>query len=190
MSYYKEKTAIVEKGARVGRGTKIWRFSHIMKGARVGGNCKIGQNVFIGEGVRIGDKVKVQNNVSVYSGVILEDGVFCGPSVVFTNVKKPRSLHPVDGKYSQTLVKKEATIGANATIICGVVIGRCAFIGAGSVITRDVPDYAVAYGNPARMRGWICGCGEKIAFGKRTGICLCGRCGRKYKKAKDKVISG
>lgn len=180
MGYYKTKTAVVEKGASVGKGTRIWHFSHIMKGARVGANCTIGQNVFIGKGVRIGNNVKVQNNVSVYSGVTLEDGVFCGPSVVFTNVKKPRSLYPVNGKYDRTLIRREAAIGANATVVCGTVIGTRAFVGAGSVVTRDVPDYALVYGNPARPAGWICGCGEKITFRKGNRKALCSRCRLKY----------
>lgn len=187
MGYYRDKTAIVEKGAKISKGTEIWHFSHITKGAAIGKECKIGQNVFIGENVKIGNNVKIQNNVSVYSGVLLEDGVFCGPSAVFTNVKKPRSLYPVNKNYEKTLVKKGATIGANATVVCGVNIGRCAFIGAGSVVTKDVPDFALVYGNPAKFKKWICECGRDITFSDKSRVCICSTCRSKYRKIKQGI---
>jgi UDP-2-acetamido-3-amino-2,3-dideoxy-glucuronate N-acetyltransferase len=154
-----------------------------MPNVSIGKNCTIGQNVFIGENVNIGNNVKLQNNVSVYDGVTLEDDVFCGPSCVFTNIKGPRSHISQRGKYVPTLVKKGATIGANATIICGNTVGRYAFIGAGSVVTKDVPDYALIYGNPARVNGWVCECGAKIDFDKTSGA-RCSQCGKEYRKRK------
>jgi len=179
-SVFIHKSSYVDKNAKIGKGTQIWYFSHIAKGAKVGKDCKVGQNVFIGEGVRVGNNVKIQNNVCVYSGVTLEDGVFCGPSMVFTNVKKPRSLYPVNKKYDKTLVNKGATIGANATIVCGITIGRCAFVGAGSVVTKDVPDFALVYGNPAKLKGWICKCGKTIITSKRNRIYACSSCRKKH----------
>jgi len=149
-------TAVVDSGVEVKVGTRIWHFTHVMPGARIGKNCTLGQNVFIGANVLIGDGVKIQNNVSIYEGVTLEDGVFCGPSCVFTNVKWPRAACPVSpAQYARTVVKRGATIGANATIVCGVTIGEEAFIGAGAVVTKDVPAGTVVYGNPARIRGSI-----------------------------------
>jgi UDP-2-acetamido-3-amino-2,3-dideoxy-glucuronate N-acetyltransferase len=160
--FFVHETSVVEEPCQIGKGTKIWHFSHIMPGASIGDNCVIGQNVFIGKGVRIGNNVKIENNVSVFEGVMLEDDVFCGPSCVFTNVINPRSFVSRKHEFKPTLVKKGATMGANATIICGNTVGCYAFIGAGSVVTRDVPDYAMVYGNPARIQGWVCRCGTKL----------------------------
>jgi UDP-2-acetamido-3-amino-2,3-dideoxy-glucuronate N-acetyltransferase len=177
--YFVSKTAIVEKNAIIGEGTQIWHFSHVMKGAQIGKNCKLGQNVFVADGAEIGNEVKIQNNVSVYSGVILEDGVFCGPSVAFTNVKNPRSFFPVNKRYENTYIMRGATIGANATIVCGVTIGQYAFIGAGSVVTKDIPDFSLVYGNPAKLRGRICECGYKLKLVKK-GTHFCKKCNKRY----------
>ncbi len=171
------ESSIVESPELVGKGTKVWHFSHLMPGVRTGERCVIGQNVFIGRGVVIGNGVKIENNVSVFEGVTLEDNVFCGPSCVFTNVDRPRSDRPVNRKYLPTLVKRGATIGANATVVCGHTIGRYAFVGAGSVVTKDVPDFALAHGNPAAVRGWLCQCGEDLKFDRASRArCECGRC--------------
>jgi UDP-2-acetamido-3-amino-2,3-dideoxy-glucuronate N-acetyltransferase len=180
------ESSYVDQPCRIGQGTMIWHFCHVMKDCEIGERCRIGQNVVVSPGVRVGNNVKIQNNVSLYSGVILEDDVFCGPSMVFTNVTIPRSAYPRNRPedYAQTLVKKGATIGANATVVCGITIGRHAFIGAGSVVTRDVPDYALVYGNPARLRGWACECGLKLAFGGGAAACACGK---QYRQAGDKV---
>ncbi len=182
--YFVHPSSYVDRKVSIGKGTKIWHFSHVMKGARIGSNCSIGQNVFIGEDVKIGRNAKIQNNVSVYAGVTLEDDCFCGPSVVFTNVRNPRSAHPRNGKYVKTLMKKGATIGANATIICGVTLGRYSFVGAGSVVTKDVPDYVLVVGNPARWAGWLCECGEKLHGGSNSGGTRFS-CGKKVNLKKD-----
>ena len=160
------ETAIVDDGARIGSNTRIWHWVHVCTGARIGENCSLGQNVFIGNNVTIGNNVKIQNNVSVYDGVILEDDVFCGPSMVFTNVYNPRSLISRKDEYRDTLVKKGATLGANCTVVCGVTIGKYAFVGAGAVINKDVPDYALVVGVPAKQVGWM------SEFGDRLGLPL------------------
>ncbi len=170
----------VSPRASVGEGTRIWHFCHVMDGARLGRNCVLGQNVFVGRGVRVGDGVKVQNNVSLYEGVELEDDVFCGPSCVFTNVNTPRSHVSRKSEFARTLVRRGATIGANSTVICGATIGRYAFVGAGAVVTRDVPDHALVVGVPARVRGWMCACGEKLRFRGPAGSCA--RCGGRYRR--------
>ena len=178
--YFVHPSAIVDEGAEIGAETKIWHFTHIMAGARIGKNCILGQNVFIGSGAILGDNIKVQNNVSIYDGTILEDDVFCGPSMVFTNVFNPRSFISRRKEFRKTWVRKGATIGANVTVICGNTIGQYAFIGAGSVVTKDVPDYALVYGNPGKVQGWVCQCAEEIGF--RSGRAVCKACGKKYKK--------
>jgi len=178
--YYVHPTSVVDKPVEIGEGTKIWHFSHIMSGAKIGKNCIIGQNVFIGSGAILGNNIKLQNNVSIYKTVILEDDVFCGPSMVFTNVFNPRSFISRKKEFRKTLVQKGATIGANATVVCGNTIGQYAFIGAGSVVTRDIPAYALVYGNPGRVKGWVCQCAEEITF--RAGKAKCQACGKRYQK--------
>ncbi len=155
MSYFKHESSYVDEGAEVGEGTKIWHFCHVMSGAKIGKNCSLGQNVNVGGKAVIGDGVKIQNNVSVYDDVVIEDDVFCGPSCVFTNVINPRAFVERKHEYKQTVIKKGASIGANATIVCGVTVGEYALIGAGSVVTKDVPAYALVYGSPARVRGKV-----------------------------------
>jgi UDP-2-acetamido-3-amino-2,3-dideoxy-glucuronate N-acetyltransferase len=181
MSYFAHESAYVDDGCRIGDGTKIWHFSHVMTGAAVGARCTIGQNVVVSPDVVIGDNVKIQNNVSIYTGVILEDDVFCGPSMVFTNVVNPRSHIVRKHEFRRTLVKRGATLGANCTVVCGHTIGRYAFIGAGAVVTHDVPDYALLLGNPARIAGWVCSCGVKLADGATPPAdAVCGACGKQY----------
>lgn len=175
------ESAYVDEGAEIGEGTKVWHFSHIMPGSRVGRHCNIGQNVVISPGVTVGDNVKIQNNVSVYTGVTLEDDVFCGPSMVFTNVINPRSHVSRKHEYQKTLVGRGASLGANSTIVCGHNVGRYAFVGAGAVVTRDVPDYALVVGNPARVVGWVCQCGVKLATGATPPAhARCAECGAAY----------
>lgn len=182
MDYFAHPTAIIDDGADIGSDTKVWHFSHVMAGARIGGGCTLGQNVFVASGVVVGDHVKIQNNVSVYEGVVLEDYTFCGPSAVFTNVKTPRSAFArnTSDDYEKTIVRYGASIGANATIVCGTAIGRWALVAAGSVVTKDVPAYAVVAGVPARVMGWACECGASLDFeGDRA---VCGDCGRSYRR--------
>jgi len=156
------ESSIVDEPCEIGEGTKIWHFCHVMRDAKLGRNCSLGQNVFVARGVVIGSNVKIQNNVSVYEGVELEDNVFCGPSVVFTNVINPRSEIVRKHEYRPTLVRRGATLGANCTVLCGHTVGAHAFVGAGAVVTRDVPDYALVLGNPARQAGWMCRCGTRL----------------------------
>ena len=182
------ESSFVDSPCRIGKGTKIWHFSHIMKDCIIGENCNIGQNVVISANVILGNNVKIQNNVSIYTGVICMDDVFLGPSCVFTNVINPRSHISRKDEYKETLISKGASIGANATIICGINIGRYAMIGAGSVVTKDVPDFALVTGNPARIKGWMCQCGEKLIFNNDNAICSV--CSTKYVKSERKVSEG
>jgi UDP-2-acetamido-3-amino-2,3-dideoxy-glucuronate N-acetyltransferase len=184
--YFVHPSSFVDEPCEIGAGSKIWHFSHVMANCRLGERCNIGQNVVISPDVTIGNNVKIQNNVSVYTGCILEDDVFCGPSMVFTNVVNPRSHVLRRDEYRRTLVKKGASLGANSTVVCGIEIGRYAFVGAGSVVTKSVPDYALVYGNPARVRGWICACGIKLEFSSKGGA-HCSACGQKYAKRGDHV---
>jgi UDP-2-acetamido-3-amino-2,3-dideoxy-glucuronate N-acetyltransferase len=177
--YFLHESSYVDEPCAIGAGTKIWHFCHIMKNCKIGERCNIGQNVVISPDVVLGDNVKVQNNVSIYTGCILEDDVFCGPSMVFTNVVNPRSHVIRRNEYKQTLVRRGASLGANSTIVCGISIGRYAFVGAGAVVTRDVPDYALVYGNPAKLQGWMCACGVKLDFGKGADA-ACVACGATY----------
>jgi UDP-2-acetamido-3-amino-2,3-dideoxy-glucuronate N-acetyltransferase len=180
-NFYIDKFAVVDDNVEIGEGTKIWHFSHVQSGAKLGKKCVLGQNVNIGNNVVIGDYVKIQNNVSVYEGVILEDYVFCGPSMVFTNISDPRSKYPQVGAkyYKKTLVKEGASLGANSTIVCGNTIGRFAFVGAGAVVTKDIPDFALVVGNPARIAGWFSEAGEKLKFDE-NGFAVCSRTNKKY----------
>src|SRR5712671_3630048 len=178
--YFVHESSYVDDGAVIGAGTKIWHFSHVLAGAVIGARCNLGQNVVVMPGTRIGDNVKVQNNVSIYEGVELENDVFCGPSCVFTNVLNPRSHVSRKHEYRKTLVKRGGTIGANATIICGVTLGEYAFIGAGAVVTADVPAYALMVGVPARRVGWMCQCGERLQLADGQGACPV--CGSRYQE--------
>jgi len=178
--YFAHETAVIDEGCKIGRGTKIWHFSHIMTGCEIGERCNLGQNVVVSPGVKLGNNVKVQNNVSIYTGVICEDDVFLGPSMVFTNIVNPRSAVVRRDKYVTTIVEKGATIGANATIVCGHRIGRYAFVGAGAVVTKDVKPYALVVGNPARQTGWMSEYGHKLVFDE-NGIAVCPENGEKYK---------
>lgn len=174
------ESAYVDEGAVIGERSKVWHFSHVSTGARIGTDCSLGQNVFVGRNVVIGNGVKIQNNVSVYEGVVLEDYVFCGPSMVFTNVRTPRSAFPrnTSADYAETRVRHGASIGANATVVCGVTVGEWAFIAAGAVITKNVPSYALMAGVPARRIGWACQCGVTLRFERSNATCT--ECGRSY----------
>ncbi len=193
-AYFVHESSYVDDPCQIGAGTKIWHFSHVMRDCEIGERCNIGQNVVISPGVRIGDNVKIQNNVSVYTGVVLEDDVFCGPSMVFTNVVTPRShvrRNDPAKDYAPTIVKRGATLGANCTVVCGHTIGEYAFVGAGAVVTRDVPPHAMVYGNPARLRGWACACGikleEKTPATATEAHLVCPECGSGYRKAGDGI---
>ena len=179
--YFVHESSYVDDGAVIGKGTKIWHFSHIMAGAVIGERCNLGQNVVVMPGTRIGNNVKVQNNVSIYEGVELEDDVFCGPSCVFTNVLNPRSHVSRKHEYRPTVVKRGASIGANATVVCGATLGEFAFVGAGAVITSDVPAYALMVGVPARRVGWMCQCGERLQLAGGTAACVA--CGASYQES-------
>ncbi len=179
-------TAVVDEGARIGPGSKIWHFTHISSGSRIGAGCNIGQNVYVAPTAVIGDGVKIQNNVSLYDGVVVEDFAFLGPSCVFTNVTTPRSEFPRKDHYQKTRVGRGATIGANATIICPVTLGRYSFVAAGSVVTKDTADFSLVMGVPARQTGWVCMCGVKIEFEGPSGVCA--ECGRRYRKEHDTVL--
>ena len=187
--FFAHSTAVIDQPCQIGQGTRIWLFSHVMKNAVIGEKCTIGQNVMVGSDVVIGDQVKIQNNVSVYTGVTLEDGVFCGPAMVFTNVLNPRSTISRKHEFKKTLVKKGATLGANCTVLCGLTIGQCAFVGAGAVVTQNVPDYGLLYGNPARLQGWICRCGVQLPFSDDSAVerVVCRACGDSYKCEDNQV---
>lgn len=189
-SYFVHESSYVDEPSAIGTGTKIWHFSHVMGNSVIGENCNIGQNVVISPECKLGNNVKIQNNVSIYSGVTLEDDVFCGPSCVFTNVINPRSHVSRKNEYAATLVKQGASIGANATIVCGVTLGRYCFVGAGAVVTHNVPDYALVYGNPARVRGWVCNCGVKLNLAPSASqeqITVCEACARQYRRVEEQL---
>ena len=183
---YIHETAVIDKGAKIGNGTKIWHFCHVMGTAKIGENCVLGQNVFVGNNVKLGNNTKIQNNVSVYEGVVCEDDVFLGPSMVFTNVTNPRSAVNRKNEFKTTRVKKGATIGANATVLCGIEIGRFAFIGAGAVVTKSVAAYALVKGSPAKQTGWMSEQGDKLKFDK-NGEAICKISGEKYKRKNNLV---
>lgn len=187
MNYFAHETAVIDEGVTIGVGTKIWHFSHIMPNAIIGENCNLGQNVVVSPDVILGKNVKVQNNVSIYTGVICEDDVFLGPSMVFTNITNPRSAIVRRDQYVKTLVKKGASIGANATVICGNTIGEYALIGAGAVITKDVPSYALVVGNPAKQIGWVSEYGHRLNFND-TDIAICKESGEKYQLLENRVV--
>ena len=187
--YFKHESAYIDEDVEIGGGTKIWHFTHVQKGARIGKNCVLGQNVNVGNNVAIGNYCKIQNNVSLYEGVTLEDYVFCGPSIVFTNILEPRCKYPQVGSkyYIKTLVKEGASIGANATIVCGHTLGRHCMIGAGTVVTKDVPDFALVVGVPGKIVGWISEAGKRLKFGK-DDVSICPKSKKKYKLNNGKII--
>jgi UDP-2-acetamido-3-amino-2,3-dideoxy-glucuronate N-acetyltransferase len=188
--YFAHESSYIDDGCAIGAGTKIWHYTHVMARARIGERCNIGQNVVISPDVVIGDNVKIQNNVSVYTGVTLEDDVFCGPSMVFTNVVNPRSHVSRRDEYRSTVVRRGASLGANSTVVCGHTIGRYAFIGAGAVVTRDVPDYALVVGNPGRVVGWVCACGVKLAAGAHApDNVTCPACRSQYRAARGALAA-
>lgn len=185
--YFAHESAFIDEGCHIGKGTKIWHFTHIMNDCRIGENCNLGQNVVVSPGVVLGNNVKVQNNVSIYTGVICEDDVFLGPSMVFTNVINPRSHILRRDQYQQTIVRRGASIGANATIVCGNEIGEFAFIGAGAVVTRDVPPYALVLGNPGRQAGWMSEFGHRLHFDEE-GVAICPESKEKYRLISGKTV--
>jgi UDP-2-acetamido-3-amino-2,3-dideoxy-glucuronate N-acetyltransferase len=185
--YFAHPTCVIDEGASIGTGTRIWHFSHIMAGCTIGKNCNLGQNVFVSTGVILGDNVKVQNNVSLYTGVTCEDDVFLGPSCVFTNIINPRSAIVRKNQYQSTRLAKGVTIGANATIICGVTIGEYAFIGAGAVVTKNILPYALVVGNPAKRVGWMSAYGHRLQFDEE-GLATCRESGERYRLTNDKVL--
>lgn len=185
MTFTVHPTAIVDEGARIGDGSRIWHWVHVCGGAQIGAGCSLGQGVFVGNDVVIGDRVKIQNNVSVYDAVTIEDEVFCGPSMVFTNVYNPRSAIERKAEYRPTLIRKGATLGANCTIVCGVTVGRFAFVGAGAVVNKDVPDYALMVGVPARRVGWMCECGLQL---EGLGSTSCLGCGIGYEISEAAIV--
>lgn len=187
MSLSIHPTAVIDSDCQIGEGTKIWHFSHLMPHCKIGKNCNLGQNVFVAEGVVLGDNVKVQNNVSIYAGVVCEDDVFLGPSMVFTNVLNPRSFIERKSEFKKTLVRKGATIGANATVVCGNDIGRYALVGAGAVVTKPVPDYALVVGNPAVQIGWVSECGHTLSFDEQ-GRAVCPESGDQYQLTENTLI--
>ena len=187
MDYVAHSTAIIDPGARIGKDTRIWHWTHICASAVVGDKCSLGQNVYVGNDVAIGDGVRIQNNVSLYDGVTLEDGVFCGPSAVFTNVINPRAAIPRKHEIRRTLVREGATLGANCTLICGITVGRFAFIAAGAVVAKDVPDYALMVGVPARRTGWIGRHGVKLERARETGSWVCPATGVRYVESAGKL---
>jgi len=189
LAYFAHESAYVDEGAEIGAGSKIWHFSHVSGGSSIGQSCSLGQNVYVAKNVRIGDFVKIQNNVSLYEGVILEDYVFCGPSMVFTNVKIPRSAYPrnTSDDYLTTRIKYGASIGANATVVCGITIGEWAFVGAGAVVNKDVKPYALMVGVPARQIGWACECGNTLHV--HNNLSTCSSCGKQYKLSANGDLS-
>ncbi len=182
MEYFVHESSYVDDNVIIGKGTKIWHFSHVQTGAILGEKCSLGQNVNIGNNVKIGDNVRIQNNVSIYEGVELENNVFCGPSCVFTNVTTPRSHFPVGGVFAKTLIKEGASLGANSTVVCGHTVGRSALIAAGAVVTKDVKDYALMAGVPARQIGWVCECGERLPAELKCS------CGRRYVLSGEELV--
>ncbi len=189
MDYFKHETVYIDEPCEIGEGTKIWHFSHIQKGAKIGKNCVFGQNVNVGNNAVIGDYCKIQNNVSIYEGVTLEDYVFCGPSMVFTNILDPRCKYPQVGSefYKKTLIKEGASLGANCTIVCGNTVGKAAIVGAGSVVTKDIPDFALVVGVPAKIIGWVSEAGKRLNFDKE-GIAFCQKSNKRYKFEDGRVF--
>lgn len=187
--YQADPTSLISEDSQIGKGTRIWQFCNIMAGSVIGRDCNIGQNVFVEGGVRLGDHVKVKNNVALYQGVVCEDDVFLGPNCVFTNVINPRSFIERKHEFKKTIVRKGATVGANATILCGNTIGRYAMIGAGAVVTHDVGDYQLVFGNPGRIAGYVCMCGCRLQEAEEAGSWSCPECGRKYRIMPDGVMA-